>query len=270
MMPPPADDAAGRWDMRRRLHHSLWTERGGRDGELLILLHGLGANAAVWHRLLPIVEADWPGRWLAPDFRGHGRSPHVPPYSYGANAADIAALIADEPPFSVAVIGHSFGGVVAAMLGSGWFGPQVRSVAAFGVKTIWTEQDIAKAQALARRPVQTFATRAEAVERALKIAGLFGLMDPESPEAGAGVVEADDHWRIAMDPRCFGAVGPSIVDILRSSLAPLRLAGGEGDPMISIDSLRSIDPQAAVIENAGHNPHWEAPEKLWRFIRAAF
>lgn len=251
------------------MHHSLWTERGGRNGDLLVLLHGLGAHAAVWHRLLPLVEADWPGRWLAPDLRGHGRSPHIPPYSYGVNAADIAALIADEPPGSVTVIGHSFGGVVGALLGSGWFGPQLRRVVAFGVKTVWSDEEIAKARALALRPAQAFATRAEAVERALKLAGLFGLMDPGSAEAGAGVVEVDGHWRVATDPRCFGAVGPSIVDILRGCVAPLRLASGDRDPMISRESLRSIDPDTAVIADAGHNVHWEAPEKLWRVIRPA-
>ena len=48
---------------------------GGSGDELLLLLHGLGATGAVWDRLLPLVEASWPGAWAVPDLRVHGRSP---------------------------------------------------------------------------------------------------------------------------------------------------------------------------------------------------
>ncbi|HRP96565.1 MAG TPA: hypothetical protein PL143_09970 [Rhodocyclaceae bacterium] len=48
----------------------IWYEHGGDDGPLLVLLHGLGANAAVWDGLKPIVAARWPGRWIIPRCAG--------------------------------------------------------------------------------------------------------------------------------------------------------------------------------------------------------
>ena len=52
--------------MRRAPGPALWVESGGTGKPLLLMLHGLGANAAVWQRLLPIVDARWSGRWPLP------------------------------------------------------------------------------------------------------------------------------------------------------------------------------------------------------------
>ncbi|MBI1201320.1 MAG: alpha/beta fold hydrolase [Rhodopseudomonas sp.] len=239
--------------------------QGGSEGPLLVLLHGLGANRDVWRPMTAIADRHWPGRWLAPDLRGHGRSPHEAPYGYATHAADIAALIADEPDGSVTLVGHSFGGVVAALVGTGWFGPRVATVAAFGVKLVWSADEEAKARDLAQRPARAFATRAEAIDRFLKTSGLFGLVDPASDMAASGITGNGDQWRAAMDPRAYGAVGPSIEHILRLSTAPLRLAAGEHDPMVTLEQMRRIDPAARVLAGAAHNAHWQTPAQVWDF-----
>ena len=85
----------------------LNVRRGGSGSPTLILLHGLGANGEVWNRMLPIVRERWHGTWIVPDLRGHGRSGHRAPYSYGAHASDIASLLPQDE--EVTVIGHSMG-----------------------------------------------------------------------------------------------------------------------------------------------------------------
>jgi pimeloyl-ACP methyl ester carboxylesterase len=240
--------------------------QGGDDGPLLVLLHGLGANRAVWTPMTAIAGLHWPGRWLAPDLRGHGRSLQRGPYGYAMHAADIADLIAHEPDSSVTLLGHSFGGVVAALLGSGWFGPKVATVAVFGVKIVWSADEEAKAHELAQRPARTFATRTDAIDRFLKTSGLFGLVDPASDTAASGVTGNDDQWQVAVDPRVYGAVGPSIEQILRLSSAPLRLAAGEADPMVTLEQMRRIDPAALTFAGAAHNAHWQAPAQVWDFV----
>ena len=45
---------------------------GGQGDRLLVLLHGMGATAGVWSRML--AEPRWHGRWLALDLPGHGGS----------------------------------------------------------------------------------------------------------------------------------------------------------------------------------------------------
>lgn len=244
----------------------IWAARGGRGERLLVLLHGMGANASVWERMLPLVEESWRGRWLAPDLRGHGRSAREGPYGFGMHAADVAALIEAEAPGPVTLVGHSFGGAVAALVASGWFGPRARDVAAFGVKIEWTEDEIAKARALAGRPAPVFATRDEAAAHYLRISGLTGLAEASSATAAAGVIGTDGGFQVAMDPRAYGAVGPSVAGLLRLTEAPLRLAAGERDPMVSLEQMRRIDPTARVFEGVGHNAHWEAPEPVWDFV----
>ena len=246
--------------------HGIWAARGGRGERLLVLLHGMGANASVWERLLPLIEGSWSGRWLAPDLRGHGRSVRKGPYSFGMHAADVAGLIESEPPGSVTLVGHSFGGAVAALVASGWFGQSVRDVAAFGVKIEWTLDETAKAMELVRRPAPVFATREEAIARYLRISGLAGLAPVSSATAAAGVIGTDGGFQVAMDPRVYGAVGPSVEGLLRLAAAPLRLAAGDQDPMVTLEQMRRIDPAARVFEGVGHNAHWEAPERIWDFI----
>jgi len=100
----------------------LWVRRCGSGDRVLVLLHGMGANGAVWSRLLPILDSRWSGRVLVPDLRGHGRSIRQGPYGIDTHAADIAALIAGEAARSVILVGHSFGGAVAALAASDRFG----------------------------------------------------------------------------------------------------------------------------------------------------
>ena len=232
-----------------------------------MLLHGLGANASVWNAMMPLIERSWHGRWIAPDFRGHGRSPFVGPYGFGAHAADIASLIADEPQ-KVFVVGHSFGGAVGAMLATGWFGPRITKLFAFGVKLKWSAEEIARSQELAGKPARAFATRAEAIERYLKTAGLFGLVSPDSNDAAIGVTEVSGGYQVRMDPRVFGAVGPSIPAIFSQVTVPFRLAAGANDTMVNVKDMTEIDKLARVFVGAGHNVHCEQPENLWRAISA--
>jgi len=239
---------------------------GGSGDELLLLLHGLGATGAVWDRLLPLVEASWPGSWAVPDLRGHGRSPAEPPYGYAVHAADVAALVAGSGAARVSVLGHSFGGVVGAVLAGGWYGVQVSRVVAVGVKIDWTDDEVARARSLAARPPQVFATVAEAAERHLRLAGLTGLVSPEDPVALAGVRAADGGFAVAFDPRAFGAVGPPVEEVLSRAVAPLRLAAGAGDPMVGLDAMRRVDPGAVLLEGVGHNAHWEAPDAVWSLV----
>ncbi|ADB77308.1 alpha/beta fold hydrolase [Geodermatophilus obscurus] len=239
---------------------------GGSGDHLLLLLHGLGATGAVWDRLLPLVERSWPGPWAVLDLRGHGRSVAGPPYGYAVHAADAASLVAGSGAAQVTVLGHSFGGVVGAVLAGGWYGVQVERVVAVGVKIDWTDDEVARARSLAARPPQVFATAAEAADRHLRLAGLTGLVDPSSAVAAAGVREVDGGFVAALDPRAFGAVGPPVEEVLSRAVAPLRLAAGAADPMVGLDAMRRVDPEAVLIEGAGHNAHWEAPEAVWSLV----
>ncbi|SFT61389.1 Pimeloyl-ACP methyl ester carboxylesterase [Geodermatophilus amargosae] len=239
---------------------------GGSGGDLLLLLHGLGATGAVWNPLLPLVERSWPGSWAVPDLRGHGASVAEPPYGYAVHAADVASVAVACGATRVTVLGHSFGGVVGAVLAGGWYGVEVTRVVGVGVKIDWTDDEVARARALAARPPQVFPTAAEAAERHLRLAGLSGLVAADDPVALAGVRETPDGFSPALDPRAFGAVGPPVEEVLSRAQAPLRLAAGSADPMVGLPAMRRVDPDAVLLEGAGHNAHWEAPDAVWRLL----
>lgn len=243
----------------------LFHRSGGEGSPRLVLIHGLGANADVW---LPLQKhlSEWNGAWLAPDLRGHGRSPHHAPYSYAGHAADIAGLLAQDE--EVAIVGHSMGGVVAMALASGWFGIKVRKVIAFGVKIRWAPQEVPKLHALARTPSKSFEGRNEAIERYLKVSGLFGLVEPSSPMAASGVREENGKWRLAQDPMIYAAAGPELAPLVKAMQCPLCLAAGSKDPMVSAADMQAFDPKPHLIEGAGHNVQVDRPDELWQFIKA--
>lgn len=192
---------------------ALHVERGGTGASLLVLLHGLGANASVWKPLLGELAPHWPGRWIAPDLRGHGRSPFEGPYGFATHAADVAERVAAEAADAggpVFVVGHSFGGVVGALLASGLFGVEVARLFAFGVKLEWTAAEIAGSQAISRKPPRVFPDRRDAVTSFLKGAGLAGSRGADDEDAVRAVTEVEGGYRVRFDPRVFAGVGPAI------------------------------------------------------------
>lgn len=243
---------------------SIWCERGGREGPCLVLLHGIGGNGAVWDTMKPILDAEWPGRWVIADFRGHGRSSHRAPYGIGNHAADVAALLKQDQ--EVTILGHSLGAIVALALASQMFGVTVRRAVAFSVKPDWTEDDRAKGDAVARTPARMFDTRADAIERYLRVSGLKGLLDPDSPAASVGVVEADGKFKLAADPRVFSFGRPDFEAIAQAVRAPVHLLCGDRDEITSPQAMRRLGGEVTTLPGFGHNVHVEAPRALWGAI----
>lgn len=229
------------------------------DGELptLLLVHGLGATGAVWDRWRPYLDEHWAGRWLAPDLPGHGAASPLPRYSFGAMASGFADLLDRDRP--VVVLGHSLGGVLALALASGWFGVRVRTAIGLGIKVRWTADELAKAGALARRPVTWFDSREAAAERYLRVSGLAGLLPPDDPAVSTGIVAQDGRWRLAMDNATFGVGEPDLRGLLAAARGRVLLARGEHDPMVTADELTRLSPSAVTLPTLGHNAHVENP-----------
>ncbi len=238
---------------------ALFSQTFGAGDPALLLLHGVGANGAVFEPLRDALRA-WPGRVIVPDLRGHGRSPHARHYGIAHHAADVADLVA--PNESVHVAGHSMGGAIALVLASGLFGVNVSRVSAFGYKIKWTAQEIEKGEAFAASPVRWFDTRAAAADRFLRVAGLSEHMAVDAPAVDAGIVQENGRWRLAADNATLRAANMLAREMSSGARAPLRLFCGGNDPMVTLAEMRALDPQAFAIEGRGHNVHVEAPEKV--------
>ncbi|MDM0014527.1 alpha/beta hydrolase [Variovorax sp. J22P168] len=246
----------------------MYIERGGQGPDLLLLLHGMGATAAVWSPLCAEADDRWHGRWLALDLPGHGRSDRLDSYAIGQIAATVAraALPEIDPAGRLVVLGHSMGGVIALALATGWFGVAPQRVFGLGIKAAWSDDDLRRMDALGTQPARLFATEAEARERYLKVAGLAGLVDAGSPVVARGVVQDGDGWRLAMDPRGHAVGKPPLAQLMAVACCPVHLGRGGHDPMMTNEQLRALDPEARDLGPHGHNLMVEAPDRVWDWV----
>jgi len=231
-----------------------------------MLLHGLGATGDVWGGWWPLLARRWPGRWLAPDLPGHGGSPPLAAYSFDSLAAEVAGIVPPSAP--IVVLGHSLGGVVGLALTSGKFPVAAQAVIGLGIKAVWTDEDLDRAQAAARRPRAWFASRDEAAARYLRVSGLAGLLPADDPAVDAGLREQDGRWQLAMDPGAFAVGVPDMAQLLARSQAPVTLARGEHDPMNSDEQLARLGSATVTLPGLGHNAHVESPELVITLLDA--
>lgn len=239
----------------------------------LVLLHGMGSVAAVWDPLLAV--ADWAGPVLTVDLRGHGRSPWSTHYSFGALAADVAALL--EPDADVVLFGHSMGGVVALTLASGWFRVSARAVMTCGIKTRWADEELAAAAGVAAKPPRRFDDEDGARTWALRLAGLWDLAEAGTIDGRAmsdGAIRRDgDAWIAGHDPRAL-AIGPPPMAALHRALAerpggpvPALHTVGALDQMTGLDQLTGWGAPTDEFAGAGHNAVAEVPDAVWSRFR---
>ena len=226
----------------------------------IVLLHGLGATAAVWNGVRREIEQRALGESLAPDLSGHGAAAWQSQYTVGSHAAEVAALVRGK--HEVFVIGHSLGAYIGLALASRWFGVDVAGVVGVGPKITWSEADLKSSRELADRPVRWYATAEEASARYRRVCGLDAGVAPGEEWLARGVVKGEEGWRLAQDPRTFGVAGAPFDSLAKSARARVILARGERDAMVSTAELRAHASDVVEIAGCGHNVQVEQPDAI--------
>ena len=95
---------------------TLHVHRFGPSGRApdVLALHGLTGHGRRWARIAANEAPDT--LILAPDLRGHGRSPWTPPWGIDAHVRDLSALLTAEATEPVVLVGHSYGANIAVHL----------------------------------------------------------------------------------------------------------------------------------------------------------
>lgn len=85
------------------------------EGPDVVLIHGVTGDLSIWFLCKAMTELSASHRVTAYDLRGHGYS-DVPPdgYTSAGHAADVFALMDRVGARKARLVGHSFGGVIAA------------------------------------------------------------------------------------------------------------------------------------------------------------
>ena len=139
-----------------RLHVHEW---GDAASPPVVCLHGVTAHGGRFRRLSEERLASR-FRVIAPDLRGHGRSPWEPPWRIDVHLDDLLETLAAAGVGSAAWIGHSFGGRLVIELAARQ--PDVVERAVLLDPAIRIRPDNALALADAERPDRRFVSRAEA------------------------------------------------------------------------------------------------------------
>ena len=241
-----------------------YTRTGGNKPPV-ILLHGLAANGACWTALAHALEGEYDV--IMPDARGHGKS-SVPDYGYRYedHANDVVGLIRAlrlPPPI---LIGHSMGGMVAAVVASRkpkvlrgliladppFLSPQVQrevrdsDVADQHRRMLTMSLDEVVAEAQARHPHRSGETLELFARSRLQTSmAAFDVLTPPNPD-----------YKLLV----------SAIDV-----ASLLVFGDKGVvSSVVAEELQRLNPRLQVeqIREAGHGVHVDQPERFAAVIKS--
>ena len=239
------------------------------SGPPVVLLHGVGADHAVWNAVIPSLLDSF--RLLAPDLRGHGRSkaPDGAGYSMNAFVADVLGLLASHQLDSAHLVGLSAGALLALRLGLD--APEkVRSVTLIS-GAAYTD---GHTRSVAERWAETYA---DAGPDALAIRLLKDLYYPDWIEAH---MEVADRLREEAPQRDYRSAARWATELAsfdeRARIASLRppalIVQAMDDEVVDASHgriLRQSIPRARIriLAQTGHMVPVERPEETAQAIR---
>jgi pimeloyl-ACP methyl ester carboxylesterase len=247
-----------------------WLEAGA--GWPVVLLHAFPLNAEMWRPQLERVPEGW--RFIAPDFRGFGRSavrPDAAPLDGAVTiddyAADVFALFDALAIDEAVVAGLSMGGYVA-------FAMYRQAPSRFNGLVLADTRATADTAELRQAR-----TRMRELVAARGASALADLMLPNSLSSHAGPAVVDAARRIieAADPPALDAALAAMMNrpdstdgLSRMSCATLVLVGAldKVTPPADAEAMQHAIPRSTlvVIPEAGHLSSLEQPDQFSRAL----
>jgi pimeloyl-ACP methyl ester carboxylesterase len=256
-----------------RLHYVDW---GNAGAPCLLLIHGMRDHARSWDWVARALRDGW--HIIAPDLRGHGDSQWSPDGAYLGpfHVLDIADLVDTLGCENLSIIGHSYGGNVAARY-SAIFPERVRKLVLVDglgpsptVMAKWnangqvsrTREWMEKRRETASRKTRRFNTVAEAVAR-MAAANRHLSGDRARHLATHGVRQHADGYGWKYDPEVFNFLPEDFAiessEFWREIAAPTLLCWGNeswtNNPRTDGRTAFFRDQRTVVFDEAGHWLH---------------
>ncbi|MGZ3496898.1 MAG: alpha/beta fold hydrolase [Vulcanimicrobiaceae bacterium] len=231
----------------------------------LILLHGLTASGACWTALARALEDQFDV--LMPDARGHGNSSApLHGYRYEDHAGDVVTLIAQLGLDAPVLLGHSMGGMTAAVVAS-------QSAGAISGVILADPTFISPGW---QRQVRD-SDVAEQHRRILSLdkVGVLAELRARYPHRSAETVELLAEARLQTRMSAFDVLtppNPKHRRLVREIHAPTMLVIANAG-IVSLDTareLQSLNPRVRIeqIQDAGHGFPFDQPERFEAAVRS--
>jgi 2-(acetamidomethylene)succinate hydrolase len=241
---------------------------------MVVFLHGITANAAVWDPIL--LELQDAFRVVAVDQRGHGES-DKPAQGYGgeAYANDLLHLIDAMGGTPAIVVGHSLGarnGIVAATLQP----ERIAGVVAIDFVPFIEDEVLEALETRVKGGDRAFASVDEIIAY---LAGRYPLMPPDALRRRAthGYRQLGDVFRALADPQAMAATAEGLREDLEPAMTrvrkPVLLVRGADSKLVSVAAFERTkqlrpDLPTLVVPKTDHYVPEEAPAVISQAIRA--
>lgn len=238
--------------------------RTGGDKPPVLLLHGLIASGACWTPLARALEAEFDV--VMPDARGHGQSDAPREgYGYGDHAGDVIGLIRALGLVAPVVLGHSMGGMTAAVAASRSAG-LIRALVLADPKFLE-----------AARQREVFESDVAAQHRRLlqqDLPAVIAQLRARHPHRANELVELIGRARLQTRMPAFDVLKPPNPDwraLVKSIELPILLLIGDAG-VVSLDTaqeLQHLNPRVRIerIRDAGHALHCEQPQRFASLVQ---
>jgi pimeloyl-ACP methyl ester carboxylesterase len=229
----------------------------------VVLLHGVGLDHTMWHRVAPAIAARHRVHTL--DLRGHGAAPDAAP---GTTLADLAGDVADRVaglPGPAHVVGFSLGALVATELALDHPGLVASLTLVSGVADRSPEQRAAVTGRLRAARADLDATYLAAVER--WFSPRWRAAEPELAESVLATLRANRPESYLACYAVFATADAEIWPRIASLDLPLHAITGSDDPgstpaMAAALAARVPGGRSTTVPGARHLLPLERPDAV--------
>ncbi|HET6439039.1 MAG TPA: alpha/beta hydrolase [Anaeromyxobacter sp.] len=230
----------------------------------VVLLHGLTGNGACFTPLARALEGE--SDLFMPDARGHGGS-SAPPhgYRYDDHASDVAGLLRALKLPRPVLLGHSMGGMTAALVASRAAGALRGLVLVDPTFLSLERQREVRGSDVAERH-----RRALGLAKADLVAQARARHPRRSPEMLELLAQARLQTRMgALD--VLTPPQPEYRHLVKAIDVPILLVMGDESPVVTLEmatELRGLNPRLRIeqVRDAGHGLPFDQPERLGEVV----